>query len=91
MELENKLRKYEAIEMDLGIPLEVLFKALKQGKVWACENSCWGYSYHNVVGFNLNELILQSKFCSYSAICYKQTSDFVVINTKEGGKADDSE
>ena len=30
MELENKLRKYEAIEMDLGIPLEVLFKALKQ-------------------------------------------------------------
>ena len=33
MELENKLRKYEAIEMDLGIPLEVLFKALKDG-IW---------------------------------------------------------
>ena len=31
MELENKLKKYEAIEMDLGIPLEVLFKALKEG------------------------------------------------------------
>lgn len=31
MELENKLRKYEAIEMELGIPLEVLFKALKDG------------------------------------------------------------
>lgn len=31
MELENKLRKYEAIEMDLGIQLEVLFKALKDG------------------------------------------------------------
>lgn len=34
MELENKLKKYEAIEMDLGIPLEVLFKALKEG-IWA--------------------------------------------------------
>ena len=33
MELENKLRKYEAIEMELGIPLEVLFKALKDG-IW---------------------------------------------------------
>ena len=62
----EKLSKLEDIEQELGIPLEVLFKALKKGKVWACENSCWGYSYHNVVGFNLNEVILQSKFCSYS-------------------------
>lgn len=33
MELEHKLRKYEAIEQELGIPLEVLFKALKEG-IW---------------------------------------------------------
>jgi hypothetical protein len=62
----EKLGKLEDIEQELGIPLEVLFKALKKGKVWACENSLWGYSYHNVVGFNLNEVILQSKVCSYS-------------------------
>jgi hypothetical protein len=65
-DITNKLGKLEDIEEELGIPLEVLFKALKKGKVWACENSLWGYSYHNVVRFNLNEVILQSKVCSYS-------------------------
>lgn len=39
MELENKLRKYEAIEMELGIPLEVLFKALKDG-IWYDNKHC---------------------------------------------------
>ena len=36
MELENKLKKYESIETELGISLEVLFKALKDG-IWTNE------------------------------------------------------
>ena len=45
MELENKLRKYEAIEMDLGIPLEVLFKALKDGIYYDYDGDIIDFSY----------------------------------------------
>ena len=43
MELENKLRKCEAIEMETGISLDILFKALDDGFFFYHKH--YGYQY----------------------------------------------
>ena len=34
------LKKYKSIEQELGCPLDIIFKAIKQGKIWWHEQWC---------------------------------------------------
>lgn len=54
IKLNHKLLKYEAIEQEIGIPLEVLFKALKDGvyiKERYIKPNDFGLIYNNEYGW----------------------------------------
>ena len=60
-EVWDGLHKYRAIEQKLGIPLEVLFKALKEG-IWVRNKEYVYDGYHIevvLIGDNYNQFLLQ--------------------------------
>lgn len=61
----QKLGKLEDIEEELGIPLEVLFKALKQGKIYTRASEYDKYSFHFIRGANMQSIHCISKVCPY--------------------------
>jgi hypothetical protein len=65
----EKLGKLEDIEEELGIPLEVLFKALKEG-VWVKEDM-WNNNYKIInSGYVINE------YCIYNNDFARSTKDY---------------
>lgn len=61
-EFINKLGKLEDLEEELGCPLEVVFKALKEG-IWVEEYN--SFEKHNVRGIGLKGLEVIDNLCSY--------------------------